>query len=723
MIYINDLYFDKKSQERYRIIAFDASVSNIALIGLKSKVAVPKWYKLSTIEALIAEKIFNQVDDPSELRKNVSIKFFDDEKLTEAERNNRDYSYRIAEDGWFNRKYELLDKNTRNSVYQDLANKYNVTEDKVKRIFTRFWQRGMSPNALLPDYRFSGGPNKGKNSKTDGKKLGMPKKIRNGMKIEGIRITAEVRGYIEEALRLRFYNKKKRSYKDSYDYMLEKHYSKFKKINPANNKAYYDPNFVPEYNTFLYHAHKFEKKYELIVKREGLNVYNKNFRPLFDNSYADVLGPGEKYQVDATIADLEIVSSITGNPIGRPVIYCLIDIFSRLITAVYVSLAPESWIGISVLLLNMIQDKVEFCRSFGIEITEEQWPSHHLPNIILGDNGAFVGKAADNLVKNYGIQMEYAASYRGDLKGIVERQFKIYNDYTKHNFPGAVLSYPRLRGEKKPADSAYYSLEGFTKSIILLIIEHNNSIVMELDKPRELIENKVPSVPTQMWKWGIENKTGRLKTVLDTDWFQLCTLPSGKATITQEGISFKKMRYTCDRFVNEHWEVERLGEEVEVVFDPRMTKILYLVDKNNFVDVCELIPADKRDYDDCYLAEIEERNNELVDAEYQGRLEKTASGIDTKREIDKIDKEEKRKTELRRQMIESNMTGTAKEKKRKEREQMREINDIAESPLPYISDEQRQQLKEVRIENIENEKELYEEYKKRFSFLGTELDD
>ena len=39
---------------------------------------------------------------------------------------------------------------------------------------------------------------------------------------------------------------------------------------------------------------------------------------------------------DATIADIYIVSRLSRKPIGRPVIYTMVDAYSHLITGVYV---------------------------------------------------------------------------------------------------------------------------------------------------------------------------------------------------------------------------------------------------------------------------------------------------------------------------------------------------------------------------------------------------
>lgn len=53
----------------------------------------------------------------------------------------------------------------------------------------------------------------------------------------------------------------------------------------------------------------------------------------------ETIGPGSRYQIDATIGDVYLVSEYNRNQIiARPIIYVVIDVFSRMITGVYVGL-------------------------------------------------------------------------------------------------------------------------------------------------------------------------------------------------------------------------------------------------------------------------------------------------------------------------------------------------------------------------------------------------
>ena len=111
------------------------------------------------------------------------------------------------------------------------------------------------------------------------------------------------------------------------------------------------------------------------------------------------MGPGSKYQIDASVGDIYLVSQFDrSNIIGMPVMYFVIDVFSRMVTGMYIGLEGPSWVGAMMAIANAALDKVAYCREYGISIAEEEWPCYHIPAVILGDRGEMESKNADNHV-------------------------------------------------------------------------------------------------------------------------------------------------------------------------------------------------------------------------------------------------------------------------------------------------------------------------------------
>jgi putative transposase len=61
----------------------------------------------------------------------------------------------------------------------------------------------------------------------------------------------------------------------------------------------------------------------------------------------------------------------------------VIDVFSRLIAGIGVSLEGPSRLGAMPALENATADKVAFCAEYSVSIAEDVRPSHHLPEAIL----------------------------------------------------------------------------------------------------------------------------------------------------------------------------------------------------------------------------------------------------------------------------------------------------------------------------------------------------
>jgi hypothetical protein len=74
----------------------------------------------------------------------------------------------------------------------------------------------------------------------------------------------------------------------------------------------------------------------------------------------------------------------------------------------HVTLDPPSWRSAAMAIMNTAEDKVRYCKSFGIEIRPEEWPCQHLPGTILADRGEMEGSIADCLVMELGVTIENA---------------------------------------------------------------------------------------------------------------------------------------------------------------------------------------------------------------------------------------------------------------------------------------------------------------------------
>ncbi|NUE21545.1 hypothetical protein HUC07_23460 [Escherichia coli] len=95
-------------------------------------------------------------------------------------------------------------------------------------------------------------------------------------------------------------------------------------------------------------------------------------RGVMGTSRQHIFGPCARFEIDATLMDIYLVSVFNRAwIIGRPVLYVVVDVFSGMVVGFYLGLEGPSWDGARLALFNAFTDKVAFCRDFGVEITQE----------------------------------------------------------------------------------------------------------------------------------------------------------------------------------------------------------------------------------------------------------------------------------------------------------------------------------------------------------------
>jgi hypothetical protein len=373
----------------------------------------------------------------------------------------------------------------------------------------------------------------------------------------------------------------------------------------------------PTFAQFHYWFNKEKNVEKDLTARRGRNAYALSSRPLLSNATSQVTGPGHRFEIDATVADIYLISRY--NPlwiIGRPVIYILIDIFSRLITGLYVGLEGPSWIGAMMALANCVADKQEFCAEHGITISEEEWACNNLPFTLLGDGGEIAGVNIEALAANLNVRVETTTGGRGDLKPIVERNFRTIKEKVKPFLPGQVIPDANKRRGIDYRLDARLNIRQFTRIIIDGILQHNRSYLSSYNRDEMMIAANVPPIPNELWQWGIRNRTGRLN-AFPEDTVKLNLLPYDYGRVTRTGIIFKKMKYSCERAIKEGWFVKGSdyeSEKVKIAYDPRKPDYIYLKS------------ADGRTFEKGYLLSTEEKymNKDLYEIEYLHEYEELA---------------------------------------------------------------------------------------------------
>ncbi len=638
MIYINQVLQSVKDSVRIRIVEIEESY--IYLVNIDANTSMPKKELYSSLVTDIEQKEYLIVADPF-------ARAISEDELTQVQIQKRDEDWGKIQTSCLKHMTLLLKKNGREIKIKEIAKELNVTPTKVKKLISRYWQRGMNKNAMLPDYANSGG--RGKTKELSNDKVGRPRRVTvNGEYRSGINITDEIKIQFEHAINKYYRKANSYSLKDVYHFILRDFYSDRYKENGKIQYRIWESNRIPSYHQFYYWFKKLEDPKKDIEFRKSAKEYELKHRPILSNSKVETNGPGTRFQIDATIADIYLVSSFDVNRIiGRPVVYIIVDVYSRIITGVYVGLEGPSWIGAMMALDNMVANKVEFCKQYDIEITEEQWPTYHLPEIIIADRGEFEGYAVEGLINNLNIKIENTTAYRGDLKGIVERKFRTINGKVKQKAPGAIQKEYRERGDKDYRLDATLNLKEFTALIITLVLQHNHKIIDKYPMEKEMITEGIVPTPINLWNWGIQNRKGRLRTV-DRAILRLNVLPRGGATISRAGIKFKNLLYGSKRAIEEQWYAKLKNKSIDIVYDPRHLDKIYIPNDNGMdYETCILLePSQQHELD--FLEDVvfqQQLRNELEEEERSKQVQLTINTDTMMEQIIKAAEQKKKKAQ------------------------------------------------------------------------------
>lgn len=588
-----------------RVLWLDASGTDVVTIDINSPKAQPIFHKYKELEAaLAANRASILTDDPKR-----QILLPTDE-ISEAQRKYRDEAWSsialIVSQG-----ESAFYQSERSRLIKEAVRRTGRSEPTIRKDLRRYWQGGQTKNALLPRFENCGG--KGKEKSAMGRKRGRPSLLSQSRgEPKGVNVNASIQEKFRKGIRLFYENRQGRPLTQAYQLTLEKFFHKGYKLEQGVLVPLLPPaEELPSFDQFKYWYEKSCDITQKLIAREGERGYHLRHRALGGNSTEMAIGPGSQFQIDATLADVYLVSGLNRSwIIGRPTLYLVIDVFSRLIVGFVVTLEPPSWLAAMLALENATVPKVEFCSRYGIEITESEWPSHHLPEVILADRGEFEGYNANNLIDCLGVDdIRNTSPYRADMKGLIERSFRWFNDEMIHWFPGCVKKLPE-RGDKDYRLDGVLTLDEFRQLMILCILDHNNQRRLDCYPMSEfMLCDELEPYPVNLWQWGVENRVGSLHWK-PLEIVRLNLLPSEKASVTRDGsIYFKKLHYTCPTAMREQWFVQARNKgswKIPVAYDPRRVDNIYLrLENGSRLEICHLLEVEQR-FKGCDFREVED---------------------------------------------------------------------------------------------------------------------
>lgn len=412
---------------------------------------------------------------------------------------------------------------------------------------------------------------------------------------------------MRKALNKYYYTTKKRTLKNVYTLMLKDSYCD----DEGKLVAAY-----PSFYQFRYFFRKYNTKQTEYISRNGLSYYQRNQRPLVGDgvqSFAPNVGVG---MLDATVLDIYLVNE-AGGVVGRPILTSCVDAYSGLCCGY--SLSWEGGIySLRDLMLNVISDKVEHCKSFGIEIKENDWNCNRLMGKLVTDMGSEYKGNNFEQITDLGVQLVNLPAYRPELKSRVEKFFDVIQGYYKNQLKGKGVVEPDFqeRGVHDYRKDACLTLRDFEKIILYCIIFYNSKRVIEnFPYTKEMLMQEVKPYASEIWNHGCRQEGCNLIKV-DKEQLILTLLPRATGKFTRFGLAVNGMHYHNQLFREQYLQ----GKECVVVYDPDDTGRVWLIEKGGYIPF-ELIESrfkDKRLKD---VEDMKQQQRELVKQETANRTQ------------------------------------------------------------------------------------------------------
>lgn len=514
-----------------------------------------------------------------------------EEEIDGKSKDRRDNNYRLIKELVDNPDFILsYSTSARSPLLSTYARKNNISSKKVLRLLNLYWRYGQTKNALLPAYANSGAS--GKERQTKSRALGAPKSSRTqSFELNQKYILKQSdKEQIRRILCKHYLKPSGLSLAQTYKEYLRTYHEKEIRTADASNTA----PAVPSFRQFSYLKGRLFSQHTALKKRSTERDYILRKRSVLGSPLQNLVVPGSCFEIDATVADIHIVSSFGKQyALGRPTIYSVMDRATQMVVGLHVSLYHASWRAARQALVNCFLPKAEYCAQYGIEIDESEWPCAHVPEKLVCDNGEMIGLEPQERVVPF-TELTFAPAYRPDYKSFIERVFKTYNDQILHHHLGSTKGGKVVRGDRDPRKDSIYTLEEVTTMLIGAALEHNRSVLQQLAYNNSLLLlNDLSPTPLNTWKIYVAEHRHALNRVEPSEVIARL-LPQEKVSMTRSGIKYKEMFYSCKRIEDENLaSVARVNGrwQLEARIDDNTVNHLYVrLEKKQGFTKCYLLP-------------------------------------------------------------------------------------------------------------------------------------
>ncbi|MGO2092705.1 MAG: transposase [Microbacterium gubbeenense] len=272
----------------------------------------------------------------------------------------------------------------------------------------------------------------------------------------------------------------------------------------------------------------------------------------------------EQVQIDHTVVDLIVVDEQHRLPIGRPYVTVAIDVRSRSIVGLVITLEAPSALSVGLCLGHMVTDKRASLERLGVDVT---WPMAGKPRELYLDNASeFKSEALRRGCQEHGIALNYRPPGRPHYGGIIERVIGTLMEMV-HELPGTTFSNPAQRGSYDSDARAVLTVAELEKWLTLAVSSYHGQV-----------HGTTRQTPLALWAAGVKEAAPSM--VTDASAFLVDFLPVVRRKLTRTGFVIDHVHYF--RNALKPWIARRSQMERFVIRrDPRDISRIWVLDPDD----------------------------------------------------------------------------------------------------------------------------------------------
>lgn len=293
----------------------------------------------------------------------------------------------------------------------------------------------------------------------------------------------------------------------------------------------------------LPHSHTIRKRIEWISERErisrrrGRRTAIERFDPN-EGTVPDADWPLAMVQIDHTKVNVIVVHEVTRQSIGRAWITLAIDVYSRMIVGMYLTLDAPSAMSAGMCVAHAILPKEHWLEEVGVDNVE--WPCWGVMGILHMDNAReFRGDMLKVACNEHGIDLHLRPVKTPHYGGHIERLMgTLSKELTQ--LPGTTFSSPKERGEYDSEGKAVMTLKELEKWLVLFVAKYHHRV-----------HGGIGMSPLQKYREGLLGGNGRAPRGLparrlDEEKVRLDFMPFVERTIQAYGVLIDDIHYFAD---------------------------------------------------------------------------------------------------------------------------------------------------------------------------------